>query len=63
MSKNLKYDSRSTEEIIQLASNEEDEHNYWNYVYILHFRGGEEEFIAASFIMRKSKCVRKNFRN
>lgn len=48
MSKNLKDDSRSTKEIIQLAFNEEDEDNYWNYVYILHFRGGEEEFTAAS---------------
>ncbi len=48
MSQNLQDDTRSTEEIIQLACNEEDEHNYWNYVYILHFRSGEEEFIAAS---------------
>ncbi len=48
MSKNLKNDSRSTKEIIKLAALEEDEDNYWNLVRILHGRGGDEEFVAAS---------------
>jgi HEAT repeat protein len=48
MSENLKNDPRSTNEIIRLASCEEDEDSYWDLVAILRARGGDEEFIAAS---------------
>lgn len=41
-------DLKSTNEIILLASFEEDEDTYWELVGILRTRGGDEEFTAAS---------------
>ncbi|BAY73482.1 protein YibA [Nostoc sp. PCC 7120 = FACHB-418] len=45
---NFQNEERSTIQIIQLAGGEEDEETYWNYVWILRARGGNEEFVAAS---------------
>lgn len=40
-------DSRTTEELIKLALNAEDEDEVWELVPILHFRGNREVFEAA----------------
>jgi HEAT repeat protein len=45
---NLTPNESSTQEIIQTALTTENEDIYWNLVYILQVRGGEEEFTAAS---------------
>ncbi len=60
MSINLKDDPRSTEEIIQLASNEENEHIYWDYVSILNFRGSDKEFIAASILCESQSAKERS---
>ncbi|MEA5574089.1 HEAT repeat domain-containing protein [Calothrix sp. UHCC 0171] len=45
---NLIPNESSTQEIIQTALITEDEDIYWDLVYILQVRGGDEEFTAAS---------------
>ncbi len=60
MSKNFKNDPRSTNEIIRLASSEEDKDSYWDLVWILHARGSDEEFIAASKLCKSQNSKKRS---
>ncbi|NJN13707.1 MAG: hypothetical protein HC815_39805 [Richelia sp. RM1_1_1] len=60
MSENLENDSRSTKEIIELAALEKDKDNYWNLVRILHWRGSNEEFVAASRLCESQSSKKRS---
>lgn len=51
--------SRSSEEIIAIALAAADDDTVWDFVVVLHYRGGENEFRLASRLIESAKPVEK----